>query len=78
MQIKQPQRPLQISQRQIQKYFSIGLTTGLAGNLGKLMEQAGGLGGVSGNTNAQARGQQIENYLQKFNNDSANATGMPS
>ncbi|STP12754.1 major ring-forming surface antigen protein Hsr [Helicobacter mustelae] len=42
-------------------------------NLGKLMEQAGGLGG--GDANAQAKSQQIQGYLQKFNNDSANATG---
>ncbi|STP12759.1 Hsr recombination casette protein [Helicobacter mustelae] len=64
---------LQILQHQIQKYFSIGL----AGNLGKLIGQAGGLGGAN-NANAQTKSQQIENYLQKFNNDSANATGMPS
>ncbi|CBG40127.1 hypothetical protein [Helicobacter mustelae] len=59
------------------KYFSIGLANGLAGNLGKLIGQAGGLGGAN-NANANAKSQQISDYLQKFNDNSANATGMPS
>ncbi|STP12751.1 Hsr recombination casette protein [Helicobacter mustelae] len=61
---------LQILQRQIQKYFSIGDANGLAGNLGKLKEQAGGLGsGNNANANAIAKFDQIQNYLQKFNNN---------
>ncbi|WP_181804807.1 hypothetical protein [Helicobacter mustelae] len=42
-----------------------------------MIGQAGGLGGAN-NANANARFDQIQNYLQKFNDNSANATGMPS